>query len=69
MPVLNVLLGYLDPGTGAIVLQIVVAAVLATGVFFRRAIFAPFALLRRRGATPSADQAPSETTDAEPRDS
>lgn len=36
------LFAYLDPGTGSIVLQVVVAAVLSVGVYFRQYLFKPF---------------------------
>jgi hypothetical protein len=53
-------LAYLDPGTGAIVLQILIAAVLTTGVYFRKALLVPLYLLRAcRPAdpkTPAAEQ-------------
>lgn len=39
-------LAYLDPGTGAIVLQAIAAVVLTIGVFFRKAIFAPATFFR-----------------------
>ena len=43
------LIAYIDPATGAIVLQAIIAAVLAGGVIFRRALQAPFAFLFKRG--------------------
>ena len=42
----TVLLAYIDPGTGAIVLQVVVATLLTMGAVFRRILLAPFAKLR-----------------------
>jgi hypothetical protein len=39
-------LAYLDPGTGAIVLQILIAAVLTTGICFRKILVAPLLLFR-----------------------
>jgi len=39
-------LAYLDPGTGAIVLQAIAAVVLTIGVVFRKAIFAPATFFR-----------------------
>ncbi len=35
-------LSYIDPGTGALLLQIVVAAVAAIGLFFRKIFLSPF---------------------------
>ncbi len=37
------LLGYIDPGTGAMVLQVVVATVLSAGFMFRRILISPVA--------------------------
>lgn len=48
---------YIDPATGAMLLQIVAAAVLATGVFFRRFLLSPFAFLF--GKTRTDDQSES----------
>lgn len=39
------LLAYIDPATGALVLQIVLAAVLGFGLLLRRHLIAPFAHL------------------------
>jgi hypothetical protein len=41
-------LAYIDPATGAIVLQAAIAGVLAVGVACRRFLVAPFSLLRGR---------------------
>lgn len=35
------LLAYIDPGTGALVVQVLAAAVLTVGVFGRRMLYAP----------------------------
>ena len=43
------LLGYLDPGTGAIVLQLIAATILSAGVVFRRFLFTPFSAVFGRG--------------------
>ena len=40
-----VLYAYIDPCTGAIVLQVIAAAVFSVGVIFRRVLVAPFAML------------------------
>lgn len=45
------ILAYIDPATGAMVIQIVAATVLAGGVFFRKIFLAPFAYFFRK--TPS----------------
>jgi len=45
---------YIDPGTGGIVLQMLVAAVIGVGVFFRQRIAALF----RRKPAPSPPASP-----------
>jgi len=47
------LLGYLDPGTGSILLQVAAAAILSTTVMFRQYVFAPFACLFGKRKNPS----------------
>ena len=42
------LFAYIDPATGAMILQIVAATVLASGVFFRKILISPLAFLFRR---------------------
>lgn len=42
------ILGYIDPATGAIVLQAIIATVFTVGVYFRKFFFAPFAFLARK---------------------
>ena len=44
----NPILSYIDPATGAIVLQAVIATVFTVGVYFRKFFFAPFAFLRKK---------------------
>ncbi len=50
-------LAYIDPATGAMVLQVVAASVLAAGMFFRKALALPFTFLFRKrspgASTPS----------------
>ena len=58
---LSFLLGYLDPGTGAIVLQVVVAAFLSAGVIFRRVLFAPIAAVIGRGKKAEDEQSDGES--------
>jgi|GEM_PF-2808672 hypothetical protein len=59
------LIAYLDPATGAIVLQVLLAALLATGVAFRKVILWPVTFLRRhRGMPVSEDENSSETDSA-----
>lgn len=50
------LFAYLDPGTGSIVLQVVVAAVLSAGVYFRQYVFAPFSMFG--GKKEAVEEAP-----------
>ena len=46
------LYAYIDPATGAIVLQVIAAAVFSVGLIFRRVLFAPFTMLFGRRSTP-----------------
>ena len=39
------ILAYIDPGTGALVLQVVAAGVLTCGILFRKALLFPIAAL------------------------
>jgi hypothetical protein len=41
-------IAYIDPGTGAIVLQVIVAGILTTGVVFRRYVTSPLVRLAQR---------------------
>ena len=41
------LFAYLDPGTGAIILQLVLAGLLTAGVLFRRVFLFPLSVFRR----------------------
>lgn len=43
-------LAYIDPGTGSLVLQTLLAAVLSLGIYFRRWVGACFAFLTGRRA-------------------
>jgi hypothetical protein len=54
----HALLAYVDPATGALVLQAAIAGVLAAGVVFRRLLLAPFALLRGRLLRGRRDERP-----------
>ena len=65
MPVPNLLLAYIDAGTGAILLQAFLAILLTCGVFFRRILFAPFRLLfkgRQAGASEDPQELPPSST-------
>lgn len=44
----HTLAAYIDPGTGAIALQVLMALVLGAGIFLRRILSAPLALFRRK---------------------
>ena len=46
------ILAYLDPGTGSLLLQAVLAIVLSTGVLLRRYVLMPFQWLCRRREKP-----------------
>ena len=54
------LLLYIDPGSGAILLQALLALLLTFGVFFRRVLFAPFRYFfgRREGEPLSTESVP-----------
>lgn len=60
------LLAYIDPGSGSMLLQVLLAGVLAIPFFFRRVI--GDAWTRIRGGSPTVDQA-STTADGEETDS
>lgn len=46
------MLAYIDPGTGAIAVQMLLAIVLSAGLFLRRLLAEPFSLFRRRRVDP-----------------
>ena len=46
-------LAYIDPMSGAIILQVIVAGVIGCGAFFRRSIMATIRKLFRRGDAPT----------------
>ncbi len=41
------LLGYIDPGTGALMLQVLAAGILTAGVVARKVVIRPLALFRQ----------------------
>ena len=41
------LIAYIDPGTGALIVQVVIAVVATIGIVFRRVLLSPFYALRR----------------------
>ena len=45
------LMAYIDPATGAIVLQAIIASIFAGGVLFRRVLLSPFGFLFNRNKT------------------
>jgi len=59
------LFAYIDPATGAMVLQVIVAAVLATGVFFRKFFLLPFAFLLRKARTDDANATTDDSSERE----
>ncbi len=59
------LFAYIDPATGAMVLQVVVAAVLATGVFFRKFFLLPFAFLFRKNRSEETSAIDNDVTEKE----
>lgn len=58
------LFAYIDPATGAMILQIVAAAVLAGGVFLRKIIFSPFAFLFRKNTQGEGEKSEGESSEA-----
>jgi len=57
------LFAYIDPAMGAMVIQIIAAAFLAAGVFFRRAVLSPFAFLFRKNSADDANAASGDNSD------
>ena len=49
------LFAYLDPGTGAIILQLVLAGLLTMGVLFRRVFRLPLSLFKRFRKEPTSE--------------
>ena len=45
---LSLLLAYIDPGSGALLVQMLIAGALGAMAFFRRAIFGVFGIFRRK---------------------
>lgn len=61
---LTAILGYLDPGSGAIILQVVLAALASLAFYFRTILLRPWAWFSRRQETPE----PAETPTGRPED-
>lgn len=57
-----IVFAYIDPATGAIVLQAMLAAVLALGMGFRKVLLSPISLLFRKRSASAA----VETEEADP---
>jgi len=57
----NSVLAYIDPATGTMILQIIIASVLGVGVALRRFLMAPFAALAGRFRGRDAGQEDSPT--------
>jgi len=57
----NVLLAYIDPGTGSFLLQLLIAGAVGVMAFFRKSIF----LLFRRG-NPKNPEAPADSNPSPP---
>ena len=55
---------YIDPATGAMVMQILAAAVIAGGVFFRKLLMAPVALFFRKGTDAESTECGEASGDA-----
>lgn len=54
-------LAYIDPATGAIILQVLAAALLSVGVVFRRVFFSPIAATWRRLFGASSEKTPESS--------
>lgn len=52
-------LAYIDPGTGGIILQLIIAGLVGTAVFFRQAIVRFFSLFSRKNSDKPAANAES----------
>lgn len=57
------MLAYIDPGSGSMLLQVLLAGVLAVPFFFRRVIADTVARFRRGGDEAPASAAPSDTAE------
>ena len=51
-----ILIGYIDPGSGAMLLQWIIAAVLGGGIMFRRAIAHFFAMIFGKNKNPDTEE-------------
>jgi hypothetical protein len=50
-------LAYIDPGSGSLIIQVVIAAIIATPIFFRKQIGRVVGLFRgRRSESPSGER-------------
>lgn len=58
------MIAYIDPATGAMVMQIVAAAVIAGGVFFRKMLTAPLALFFKKGGDAESADGSEPSVDA-----
>jgi hypothetical protein len=58
-------LAYIDPGSGSLVLQMILAAIVGTGVFFRDTIAGFFGWFK--GSKPKADPKGTAKDDAAPK--
>ena len=61
------LFAYIDPATGSLVVQAVIAALLSAGIVFRRMLFNPIALLA--GGRRNASSRPADQWEDEPQES
>ena len=59
---IDVVLAYIDPGAGALIIQAIIASVLTFGVVGRRIIFAPFLAIFRKSET-AARESDAENSD------
>jgi hypothetical protein len=57
-------LAYIDPGTGSLVLQMIIASVLGVAAFFRNSIARFFRLILRRKPSAAPDVLPRQSAEA-----
>ncbi|MBN1589116.1 MAG: hypothetical protein JW888_06355 [Pirellulales bacterium] len=54
-------IAYIDPGSGAVLLQCAIAVIVTAGVYFRKCLLSPIAWMRPRRAPVDETQADGET--------
>ena len=62
---MHLVLGYIDPGAGSLVIQAIIAGIVSIPFFFRNAIRKTIGRFRR-GTTPSEEKGTTTSTSADP---